>query len=34
MEKMEESLMPAYNSLAPAEIDDLVAYMDSLRGKQ
>jgi putative heme-binding domain-containing protein len=34
LEKMEESLMPAYNSLAPAEIDDLVAYMDSLRGKQ
>jgi putative heme-binding domain-containing protein len=33
LEKMEESLMPAYNSLAPAEIDDLVAYLDSLRGK-
>ena len=34
VEKMKDSLMPAYNSLAPAEIDDLVAYMDSLRGKR
>jgi putative heme-binding domain-containing protein len=32
VEIMSDSLMPAYSSLAPAEIDDLVAYMDSLRG--
>ena len=34
VENMTDSLMPAYSSLAPAEVDDLVAYMDSLRGKQ
>jgi putative heme-binding domain-containing protein len=33
VENMKESIMPAYTSFSAAEIDDLVAYMDSLRGK-
>ena len=32
LEELPKSLMPA-NSLAPGEIDDLVAYLDTLRGK-
>lgn len=28
------SLMPAYRSLAPADLDDLVAYLSSLRGRR
>ena len=34
LEEMKDSLMPAYTSLSAAEVDDLVAYMDSLRGKR
>ena len=34
LEEMKDSLMPAYTSLSAAEIDDLVAYLDSLRGKR
>jgi len=28
-----ESLMPSYRSLSAADLDNLVAYLNSLRGK-
>jgi len=34
LEKQPESLMPAFDKLSPADLDDLVHYLASLRGDQ